>query len=451
MMTMHLSEAAHVLDAKQWGADVTFKGISTDTRTLREGNLFIALQGPNFDGHDYIEQARERGAVAVAVSRVETQHMPLLEVNDTRLALGELAAHWRSQFSIPLVAVTGSNGKTSVKEMLASILRCCGEALVTQGNFNNEIGVPLTLFRLSPEHDYAVLELGANHPGEIAYLAEMVKPTVALINNAGPAHLEGFGDLPGVARSKGELFDKAGPDAVCIINADDRFADLWSSLAAPRRVISFGLSAPADVSASWRGDIGGSDVELQTPVGTASLRLSLPGQHNVMNALAATAAALAVNIPLQDIARGLECVQPVGGRWQSLPGISGTLLIDDTYNANPGSLRVALELLAGADRETWLVLGDMGELGEGGEALHRSVGSEARQAGVRHLFALGGLARQAAETFGKGAEAFADQQALIDRLKQLAHEGVIILVKGSRAMRMERVVGALRSVEGEVR
>jgi len=450
MMVMPLSEAAQVLDAKQWGADVTFRGISTDTRTLSEGNLFVALKGPNFDGHDHIEQARRHGAVAAAVSRLPTDRIPLLEVRDTRIALGELAAHWRSRFAIPLIAVTGSNGKTSVKEMLASILRGCGETLVTQGNLNNDIGVPLTLSRLAAEHEYAVLELGANHPGEIAYLTDVARPTVGVINNAGPAHLEGFGDVSGVARAKGELFERLALDAVCIINADDAFAGLWNSMASSRRTISFGLNAEADVCAKWTGDISGSDVELMTPAGTASLRLALPGRHNVMNALAATAAALALDIALENIVRGLAAVRPVGGRWQVQPGINGAQLIDDTYNANPASLQVALNLLSKADAETWLVLGDMGELGEEGERLHRKVGEEARQARIQHLFALGGLAVKAAEAFGNGAETFADMDGLNARLRELVHAGVIILVKGSRAMRMERVVEALSTGEGGV-
>ena len=445
MMVMPLSEAAQALDARQWGDDVTFRGISTDTRTLAEGNLFVALRGPNFDGHDYLEQARRRGAAAAAVSQVATDRMPLLEVGDTRIALGELAAYWRSKFTLPLIAVTGSNGKTSVKEMLASILRHCGETLVTQGNLNNDIGVPLTLQRLSSEHDYAVLELGANHPGEIAYLTNLVRPGVALVNNAGPAHLEGFGDLAGVARAKGELFEKLAPDGVCIINADDVFAELWYSLAAPRRTLSFGLQASADVCANWQGDISGSDIELITPTGNAALRLPLPGRHNVMNALAASAAALSLEVPLEKIVLGLESVEPVGGRWQSKAGIGGSRIIDDTYNANPASLHAALELLSGTEAETWLVLGDMGELGDEGRQLHRAVGEEARQAGVQRVFTLGPLAQQAADAFGSGAETFSDPDELIARLRQQVREGVIILVKGSRAMRMERVVGALQA------
>ena len=449
MMVMPLSEAAQILDAKQWGADVIFRGVSTDTRTLSDGNLFVALKGRNYDGHDHIDQARRHGAVAAAVSRPSNEQIPLLEVRDTRIALGELAAHWRSQFAIPLIAVTGSNGKTSVKEMLASILRGCAETLVTHGNLNNDIGVPLTLFRLAAEHEYAVLELGANHPGEIAYLTDIAQPVVGVVNNAGPAHLEGFGDVPGVAKAKGELFAGLAADAVCVINADDEFAGLWNSMAAPRRVISFGLNAVADVSANWSGDITGSDVELITPAGTVSLRLALPGQHNVMNALAATAAALAVDISLEHIVSGLSSMRPVGGRWQLQPGINGAQLIDDTYNANPASLRVALELLSATDAETWLVLGDMGELGEEGERLHSQVGEQARQARVQRLFALGELAGKAAHTFGSGAETFTGMDALNARIEELLHPGVVILVKGSRAMHMEHVVEALSADEGD--
>ncbi|MFQ5643130.1 MAG: UDP-N-acetylmuramoyl-tripeptide--D-alanyl-D-alanine ligase [Thiogranum sp.] len=461
MMTMPLSQAAQILDAKWLGSDVTFHGISTDTRTLARGNLFVALQGPNFDGHDYLEQAQQLGAAAAAVSHVTGDGLPVLQVEDTRLALGELAAHWRAQFSIPVLAVTGSNGKTSVKEMLASILRCCGEVLVTKGNLNNDIGVPQTLFGLSSGHDYAVIELGANHPGEIAYLTDIVQPTVALVNNAGPAHLEGFGDLAGVARAKGELFERAAEDTVCIINTDDAYADVWRSLAGSRPVIGFGMNAHADVRAGWKGDIDGSDIRLVTPAGEASFRLALPGQHSVMNALAATAAALAVDIPLDSIATGLARVRAVHGRWESRPGIGGIRLIDDTYNANPGSLQVALDLLSRTDAETWLVLGDMGELGPAGERLHRKVGEEARDAGVKRLFALGELAQQAAAAFGEGAQAFSDMDSLNAELRQQIHEvnrrqarevspggaGITVLVKGSRAMRMERVVTALQAGE----
>ena len=443
MMTMQLSNAAQVLKASWHGEDVSFRGISTDTRTLVEGNLFVALEGPNFDGHNYLEQAQLKGAVAVAVRHADRDGLPQLHVEDTRLALGALAAYWRTQFTLPLVAVTGSNGKTSVKEMLAAILRQCGATLVTQGNFNNDIGVPHTLFGLSDEHKFAVVELGANHPGEIAYLTSLVKPTVAVINNAAPAHLEGFGSIEGVAQAKGELFDNAATDVVCVINADDVYADLWRSLADTRPVLGFGLDARADVTADWHGDVAGSELRLITADAEAELHLALPGRHNVMNALAATAAALAMGIELSVIATGLSAVQPVHGRWQTQSGLSGCRVIDDTYNANPSSLKAGLELLANADTEIWLVLGDMGELGSDSEALHRDAGTAARAAGVARLFALGELAAQAAQAFGAGGEAFADIEAIKTALRTQVCEGITVLIKGSRAMQMERVVEAL--------
>ena len=451
-MVMPLSEAAQILDAKQWGADVIFRGVSTDTRTLSDGNLFVALKGRNYDGHDHIDQARRHGAVAAAVSRPSNEQIPLLEVRDTRIALGELAAHWRSQFAIPLIAVTGSNGKTSVKEMLASILRGCAETLVTQGNLNNDIGVPLTLFRLAAEHEYAVLELGANHPGEIAYLTDIAQPVVGVVNNAGPAHLEGFGDVPGVAKAKGELFAGLAADAVCVINADDEFAGLWNSMAAPRRVISFGLNAVADVSANWSGDITGSDVELITPAGTVSLRLALPGQHNVMNALAATAAALAVDISLEHIVSGLSSMRPVGGRWQLQPGINGAQLIDDTYNANPASMASGLRTLGKLPARTRMaVLGDMLELGKAARDLHRSVGNVAAQSDLSYLAVVGEFGeqiKQGAQTSGMDPDrirVFADKNEIIDWIEELfggSHlkPGDWLLVKASRGLALDTVV-----------
>ena len=451
MMVMQLSDAAQVLKAAYHGDDVMFRGISTDTRTLVEGNLFVALEGPNFDGHDYLEQAQRKGAVAAAVRHVDSDALPQLEVEDTRLALGALAAYWRARFDLPLVAVTGSNGKTSVKEMLAAILRRCGDTLVTQGNFNNDIGVPHTLFGLSDKHQFAVVELGANHPGEIAYLTSLARPTVAVVNNAGPAHLEGFGSIDGVARAKGELFECAADDTVCVINADDDYAELWRSLAGARTVLSFGLDAEADVTAEWRGDVSGSDLRLITADAEAATRIALPGRHNVMNALAATAAALAMGVELADIAAGIAAVQPVRGRWQTQPGLSGCRVIDDTYNANPASLEAGIELLCNSEGETWLVLGDMGELGGDSEALHRNVGKLARDAGVTRLFTLGDLASQAAQAFGSGGESFSDIDAMKAALRTQVCEGISVLVKGSRAMRMERVVEALRGRAAERR
>ena len=443
MMAMALSEAADVLSADRTGDDVRFIGVSTDTRSLRNGNLFVALQGPNFDGHDYIGHAEARGASAAAVSRKVSNALPLLRVADTRRALGELAAHWRHRFDIPVVAVTGSNGKTTVKEMVAAILRRQGNPLVTAGNFNNDIGLPLTLMRLGDEHRHAVLEMGANHPGEIGYLADIAAPDIGLVNNAAPAHLEGFGSLEGVARAKGELFERLAADGTAIINADDRFAPLWRELAASRRVIDFGLEKPAMVSGRWQGDAAGSRVVLDMPSGSFDVQLKLPGRHNVMNALAAAAVAEALAVPPEQIAAGLSSLRPVSGRLQPQAGLRGMHLIDDTYNANPASLAAALDVLAASTGERWLVLGDMGELGAGSEDLHRQAGEAAHAAGIERLYAVGRLAALAAEGFGAGGHAFAGMDELIDALREQARPGVTALVKGSRRMRMERAVQAL--------
>jgi UDP-N-acetylmuramoyl-tripeptide--D-alanyl-D-alanine ligase len=443
MMAMQLSQAAEVLSGRCVSADVAFRGVSTDTRQLQPGSLFVALRGENHDGHDYLDTARELGAAAAAVSRVTKTALPLLEVADTRLALGRLATWWRAQFSLPVVAVTGSNGKTTVRTMTHAILSRTGRTLATQGNLNNDIGLPLTLFRLDPEDRYAVIEMGANHPGEINYLASIAQPDIAVVTNAGPAHLEGFGNLEGVARAKGELFARLGAQGIAIINADDRYAWLWRELAAHCRIVEFGLRAEAAVRADWRGDVGGSRMALKTPWGDAELHLPLPGRHNVLNALAASAAALAAGAALDAVVAGLETLSPVAGRFTVHRLAQGVTVIDDTYNANPASLQAAIEVLATAGGETWLVLGDMGELGAGARELHAEAGRRARAAGVDRLFTLGELSRAAAESFGGDAAVFDTVDGLIDALRSEAHDGLHVLVKGSRRMRMERVVQAL--------
>jgi UDP-N-acetylmuramoyl-tripeptide--D-alanyl-D-alanine ligase len=443
MMAMQLSIAAEVLAGRCVSADVPFRGVSTDTRQLHPGSLFVALQGPNHDGHDYLDAARAQGAAAAAVSRLVKTSLPLLEVADTRLALGRLAAYWRAQFTLPVVAVTGSNGKTTVRSMLHAILSRVGRTLATQGNLNNDIGLPLTLVRLDPEDRYAVLEMGANHPGEIDYLASIAQPDVAVVTNAGPAHLEGFGDVAGVARAKGEVFARLGPQGVAILNADDRYAPLWRELTAHCRVVDFGLQADAAVHARWQGDVSGSRVALCTPWGDAQFRLPLPGRHNVMNALAASAAALAAGAGLDAIVQGLESLSPVTGRFTVHRLAQGVTVIDDTYNANPGSLQAAIDVLASAGGETWLVLGDMAELGPGALELHAEAGRQARAAGVDRLFTLGELSRAAAGSFGGNAAVFDTLEELVAALRHHAHDDIHILVKGSRRMRMERVVQAL--------
>lgn len=449
MIRMRLAETAELLQARSSAPDGWYTGLSTDSRSLEPDNLFVALRGPRFNGEDYLEQAQARGAAAALVSReCPPAGLPLLTVEDTRLALGRLAAHWRGRFSLPLVGITGSNGKTTVKEMTAAILAQRTATLVTRGNLNNDIGVPLTLARLGLEHGAAVIEMGANHPGEIAYLTDLARPTVGLVNNAGPAHLEGFGSLTGVAEAKGELFQHLAADAVAVINAEDRFAPLWRKMAGDRPQLSFGIEGRADVRAAWRGDGRGSELELHTPQGELSLRLPLPGRHNVMNALAATAASLAAGASLQEVRQGLERLPPVQGRLQRIALAGGALLIDDTYNANPASLRAGIEVLALAPAPRWLVLGDMGELGPEGERLHRQMGKLAREAGVERLYALGQLAAVAAETFGAHGTRYAGMEDLIVALERDWCAGVQLLVKGSRSMGMEAVVQALRARHG---
>ncbi|HEB99533.1 MAG TPA: UDP-N-acetylmuramoyl-tripeptide--D-alanyl-D-alanine ligase [Thiotrichales bacterium] len=443
MMALQLSQAAEVLDGELQGPDVRFEGVSTDSRSLEPGNLFVALVGERFDGHEYLAQAAGRGAAAAAVCREVPAELPLVRVADTRRALGRLAAFWRRRFEIPLVAVTGSNGKTTVKEMTAAILGAGREVLATRGNLNNDIGVPLTLFRLDERHRAAVIEMGANHPGEIAWLTIIAAPTVAVITNAGPAHLEGFGSLEGVAEAKGEIYSGLRPGGTAVVNADDAFADLWRSLAAPRDVLTFGLDRPADLSADWRPAGGGSRLSLRTPWGYAELELPLPGRHNVMNALAASAAALAAGASLDEVVQGLGGMRAVSGRLQFLAGIAGARIIDDTYNANPASLGAALEVLAATPGEHWLVLGDMGELGPGAAELHAEAGRQAAASGVSRLFALGELAGEAARAFGGHARAYRDREALLGDLREAMHGDLVILVKGSRRMRMEQVVEAL--------
>jgi UDP-N-acetylmuramoyl-tripeptide--D-alanyl-D-alanine ligase len=442
---MHLQQAARLLGGEVSGEDVGFARVGTDSRRLPAGALFVALVGPNFDGHDFIAAARERGACAALVSRWVADPLPQLRVADTLLSLGQLGAAWRERFAGPLIALTGSNGKTTLKEMLAAILRIRGPTLATEGNLNNDIGVPLTLLRLGREHAYAVIEMGANHPCEIAYLTGLARPDVAIINNAGPCHLEGFGDVAGVAHGKGEIFQGLGPEGVAVINRDDPFADYWVGLNPGRRIVDFGLDRPATVSGrvldsatnQFRLSTGGGEIEIQLP---------LPGRHNVRNALAAAAAALAVGATLDDIRQGLEGLQGVGGRMQRLHGRHGGAVIHDAYNANPASLAAALHVVGAEPGRKWLVLGDMRELGPAADELHAQSGRDARGAGLERLYTLGEYSRLAALAFGNDGRHFADVDALIAELtSDLQHDGEppVVLIKGSRGMRMERVVAAL--------
>lgn len=446
MTTCHMTmaEAARLVNAQLQGdADIAFAGVGTDTRTISAGQLFVALKGPNFDAHDFIAQAASSGAVGVMVERGCNVDIPQLIVPDSLKALGLLAQQWRMRFDFPVVGVTGSNGKTTVKEMLASIFATQWNTLSTRGNLNNDIGLPLTLLTLGEQHQAAVIEMGANHPGEIAYLTQIAKPTVALITNAGAAHLEGFGSVEGVAHAKGEIFQGLASDGCAIINADDNYADLWRTLAKGYRLISVGIDNVADVSCSWNGDVNGSQLSVSTPNGEFECQLKLAGRHNVMNALIAAAAAIAAGVSLEKIKSGLEAVQPVAGRLQIKRGINGASIIDDTYNANPYSLLAALKVLANCDGEKYLALGDMGELGTDTEDLHQQAGQHARESGVDALFAVGNYTRKAVEAFGENGHHFDSQETLIDSLRADLNSEVTLLVKGSRASHMERVVAAL--------
>lgn len=443
MIEMTLSSAAKELQATLLGDDTTFRGCSSDSRAVQAGQLFIAIRGEHFDGHDFIASARDKGAAAALVSSTVNVDIPMLRVTDVRRAMGLLARHWRKLLDLPLVAVTGSNGKTTVKEMLGSILRLKAPVLVTQGNLNNDIGVPLTLYGLGREHACAVIEMGANHPGEIGWLSHIAQPTVAVITQCAPAHLEGFGSVEGVAHAKAEIFEGLCKNGIAIINADDKYAGIWRDKSSTHRQISFGMQQKADLTATSIATDNQSTLNcftLNTPAGTTDISLQLPGRHNIMNALAAAACATGLDIDLETIRQGLENMRAVRGRLQVLRGLRHSILVDDTYNANPASLQAALDVLSDLPGRRWLVLGDMGELGAETAKLHAEAGAQARETGVEKLFAVGPFSCEAVQRFGPGGFHFASIEALIDQLQQEIDRDVCVLVKGSRAMHMERVI-----------
>ena len=430
--------------------------VHSDTRTLRAGDLFVALKGARFDGHDYLARARDAGAVAAIAERgLAEAGLAGIEVDDTLVALQALARGWRAGLLMPLIAVTGSNGKTTVTQMIGAILRAwvAGDALATEGNLNNHIGVPLTLLRLRPTTRAAVVELGTNHPGEIAELAAIAAPTVALVNNAQREHQEFLHGVEAVARENGAVLQALPPAGTAVYPAADDFAPLWRELAAGRRLMRFGWDERAEVWAHALWQEGYWAVALHTPVGVADLALDLAGRHNVHNAMAAAAAALAAGVPLAAVVDGLEGFEPVAGRsavrmlrWRG----RRVTLVDDSYNANPDSVLAAIDTLAALPGPRWLVLGDMGEVGDQGPAFHAEVGAQAAARGIESLWCAGALTAHAAATFGPAARRFADAAALAAALAE-APEAASLLVKGSRFMRMERVVRAIEdAVEREV-
>jgi len=439
-----LSQIASATSGELRGADLVINGVNTDTRKLTKGEFFVALKGPNFDAHDFVSAAVAAGAVAVMVEHALDNDVPQVVVKDSLKALGELASAWRQQWGKSLIAVTGSNGKTTVKEMLASIFSQQGDVLATAGNLNNDIGVPLTLLRISETDQTAIIEMGANHPNEIAYLTELAKPEVALITNAAAAHLEGFGSLEGVAKAKGEIFSGLSSEGYAVINADDVYADIWYGLAAEKQKITFAMDCEADVSCQIQDAALGNKLDITTPKGTFGFTLKLLGKHNVMNALAATAAALVAGVSLQNIGAGLSKMRPVSGRLETKSGVNGSRIIDDTYNANPNSLNAAIEVLMQNDGKTYLALGDMGELGDDTQAMHDQAGEQAKSKGVDKLYAFGPYSLGTVKAFGKNASHFDSQAAMIKQLEQDLTSTVTLLVKGSRAMQMDKVVDALQ-------
>jgi UDP-N-acetylmuramoyl-tripeptide--D-alanyl-D-alanine ligase len=435
-----MSQIAQMLGAEFHGHDGFISGVFTDTRNPDPEGLFFALKGPRFNAHDILPDCPMDIAAGLVVERPVDHPAPQIIVSDTRLALGRLAALWRSTFKKPVIALTGSNGKTTVKEMIAAILREAGQPLVTEGNLNNDIGVPLTLLRLRDRHDFAVIELGANHPGEIYYLSQLVKPDVALITNAGPAHLEGFGDLQGVAQAKGEIFSSLSKDSVAIINADDEFSDYWRSLNTGRRILLFGKSEKADVRL-----LNTTTPQVVIKDKVYPLQLGLFGVHNLMNAAAAMACALAIAIPVEVMLKALAEMPPVKGRLVRMRGIKASQLIDDSYNANPGSVKAAIAVLsAESAAQKILVLGDMAELGPQASTLHEDIGRQAKAAGIDRMLCYGALASFSCDAFGEKGERFSSQESLIARLRDCLDENTAVLVKGSHSMRMDQIVSAIR-------
>ncbi len=427
-------------------ASVRLTSVCTDSRGIRPGCLFVALRGDRFDGHDFVADAARSGAAVALVERPVDAALTQVVARDSRRALGLAAAAWRARFRLPLIAVTGSNGKTTVTQMLAGILaRAFGPArrLATRGNLNNDIGAPLMLFDLAAGHKAAVLELGMNHAGEIAYLAQLAQPTVALVNNAQREHQEFLGSIEATARENGAAISSLPPDGVAVFPADDACAPIWRALAGTRRIVDFALTGSATVTAEYTLRPDGSELEIASPAGLIRTGLAVPGAHNVHNALAATAAALAIEVPVAAIAAGLAGFAAVAGRGVRTSAPGGATLIDDSYNANPDSVRAAIDLLAAAAAPRILVLGDMGEVGARGPEFHREVGAYAKRRGIDVLLGTGPAVRDACAAFGAGAEHFDDIDALGRRASALAQPGATVLVKGSRFMRMERIAAVL--------
>ncbi len=448
MTWLGLTEIAEMTGGVLHGEDRQINSVSTDSRTVKNDQLFIALVGEHFDAHDFVASIENKAAAALVHKKIDCD-IPQILVKDTLQALGVFAAAWRKKFTKPLIALTGSNGKTTVKEMLAAIFSTKGRVMATFGNLNNDIGMPLTLLRLRDDMDYAVIEMGANHFGEINYLTHIAQPDIAILNNAGAAHLEGFGDIKGVSRAKAEIFNGLSKTGVAIINADDQYADYWLSCNKNRKTVTFGFNDQADI----RGELTDDGLLIHTSTRKELIKLALLGRHNAINALAACAAASATGLDFIAIKQGLESLQPVKGRLAPVTGIQGVQIIDDTYNANPASARAAIDVLAEIkNSERILVLGDMAELGNNATQLHTDIGAYAKKKGIESLYCLGDYTPWGCQKFGENGLSFNSIEPLLAALQQKIEQTqqqkggkqrVAILVKGSRSMKMERVVIAL--------
>ncbi len=452
---LSMREAADVIQGLHSGNNPVFHEVSTDSRTIADNALYVALRGSRFDGHQFVDDAVKSGAVGVLVEIRSALQVAQIAVADTEQALGRLAAHWRRRFDIPVVAVTGSNGKTTVKEMIGRILNADAQALVSQGSFNNFVGLPLSLLKMRDSHDFAVVELGMNQVGEIQRLAEIARPTVSVITNAGAAHLEKLLSVDQVAAEKGRIIGALQADGIAVLNMDSSHYPIWREMAGSRRAVTFGRSAEADLSANYVVREFGSDVQFQTPHGSFDVNLRLAGEHNVVNALAAAAVGIALKLTHDTIKSGLEAMRPVARRLQLRTHIAGGRLIDDTYNANPSSVAAALKFISGLSGDRRLVMGDMFELGTSGQRFHREVGRLARASGIGRLYALGTLSAAAAAEFGRGATHYMDRKRLLRDLGTQLQETTTVLVKGSRGMRMDEIADSIcpadRHPEGPVK
>lgn len=442
---MKLSQLAKILNGTLTGVDTEFKNISIDSRATQNGDCFFAIKGEFFDGHDFIADVAKKNVAVIIVDRDIKIDIPHIRVKNTRQSLIDLAYFYRKNIIIPVAAITGSCGKTTTRALLENILKQSGTVLASKKSFNNDIGLPLTLLKLNPSYDFVVLEIGTNHPGEIVALTEIAKPTIAIVTMVAPVHIEYFGTLEAIAHEKGTIFEGLTSDGVAVINADDQYATLWKKMSASHRIITFSKNNSADVIAcDIKFTLDGKTIfMLVLQNKNISVALPLLGEHNVTNALAAAAMAFALNIPIENIKTGLETVQPEYGRLVEKKGFAGATIIDDSYNANPASVKAAITLLTHRTKNSILVFGDMLELGNIADEQHADIGIFAKNVGIKQLFCYGKLSAQAAKTFGENAQHFDDQKILIDVLKNNLTQETTVLIKGSRGMKMEKVVEAL--------